>query len=349
MKKKIAVIMILIIGILSVTFTFASCYRPNKDLFELDGTTIVRLTNYGRSQSHIVVPDGITGIGNDAFKNCINLIKVELPDSVESIGEGAFEFCYGLREINIPYKVTQIKSCAFGGCMNLTKINIPDSVTEIGYLAFAMCTSLTNIVIPNGVEAIDYFAFGECYNLVIYYEGKTMPDGWKDGGKLTIFEESDFVHKEFVPIVYDCKNNDVADDGCIYTVAENGVQYAIKDGVAKVSGHAYLDDELVISERITYNEASYPVTKIDDMSFYFSNIKNLSIPDSVKEIGYGAFGYCHNLESVYLSISVEKIGYGAFIDCNNLKIYCEAQEQPDGWDRQWNPDALPVMWSYKIK
>lgn len=40
-----------------------------------------------------IIPNGVTTIGNSAFKNCDGLTTITIPNSVTSIGEGAFENC----------------------------------------------------------------------------------------------------------------------------------------------------------------------------------------------------------------------------------------------------------------
>ena len=45
------------------------------------------------------IPDGVTGIGSDAFGCCYSLVSVTIPDSVTSIGNGAFSACNNLRDI----------------------------------------------------------------------------------------------------------------------------------------------------------------------------------------------------------------------------------------------------------
>ena len=120
------------------------------------------------SVAGIVIPDGVTSIGDYAFSSCRSLTNIVIPDSVTSIGDHAFEGCYSLYSIVIPNSVTSIGNHAFEDCYSLTGIVIPDGVTSIGNEAFWGCRSLTNIVIPDGVTSIGDYAFGECnfpYNL----------------------------------------------------------------------------------------------------------------------------------------------------------------------------------------
>ena len=112
-----------------------------------------------------VVPEGVTGIGNDAFCGCKSLTEIHIPDRVTSIGDYAFYGCESLTEIHIPEGVTSIGDWVFCGCESLKEIHIPDRVTSIGDYAFYGCESLTEIHIPEGVTSIGNDAFSGCKSL----------------------------------------------------------------------------------------------------------------------------------------------------------------------------------------
>ena len=76
----------------------------------------------GGKISGFVVPDGITKIGTQAFKDQKELKSVTLPDSVTNIGVQAFQNCDGLTEIVLPSSLTTISQQAFSGCTALTQI-----------------------------------------------------------------------------------------------------------------------------------------------------------------------------------------------------------------------------------
>ena len=79
----------------------------------------------------IVIPKGVTSIGNSVFSDCSSLASVSIPYSVTSIGEYAFYNCTGLKSINIPNGVTSIGEKAFYSCKSLKSISIPGGVTSI--------------------------------------------------------------------------------------------------------------------------------------------------------------------------------------------------------------------------
>ncbi len=83
-------------------------------------------------------------------------------------------------------------------------------------------------------------------------------------------------------------------------------------------GRNYSDSIIVIPSKVTYEEKVYNVTKIGDETFYYcSNLRNVTIPNSVTEIGKQAF--CNSrLESVEIPNSVTSIGEAAFQNCSSL-------------------------------
>jgi len=94
----------------------------------------------------LILPDGISTIGNWAFYICISLTEITIPNSVTSIGEMAFYNCIGLTEVTIPNLVTTIGNDVFSFCSNLTSVIIPASVTGIGNNAFRGCSGLVQII-----------------------------------------------------------------------------------------------------------------------------------------------------------------------------------------------------------
>ncbi|GAA5342907.1 MAG: hypothetical protein canaca05_04000 [Anaerolineaceae bacterium] len=127
------------------------------------------------SLTSITIPEGVTSIGERAFYRCINLTSIIIPESVTNIGDGAFYNCISLTSITIPEGVTSIGESAFNDCSSLTSITIPDSVISIGRRAFQGCSSLTSLTIPEGVTSIGERAFEGCERLtnLIVPEGVT--------------------------------------------------------------------------------------------------------------------------------------------------------------------------------
>ncbi len=117
------------------------------------------LVCYLGKDAHVVIPQGVTAIGDLAFCQLNAITKVNIPSSVTEIGEAAFSYCSSLQSIEIPDSVTKIGTSAFFSCGSLQGVVLPKGVTEIPPTAFAMCGKLENIVIPNSITTIGGCAF----------------------------------------------------------------------------------------------------------------------------------------------------------------------------------------------
>jgi hypothetical protein len=105
----------------------------------------LRLSKYSGKGGHVVIPSEVDGkkikkIMDNAFSNCENLISVVIPEGVTVIGNEAFNWCSNLEKVVIPESVVAIGEYAFAHCYKLADLTIPDVVC-IGARAF-YCTDL---------------------------------------------------------------------------------------------------------------------------------------------------------------------------------------------------------------
>ena len=235
------------------------------------------------SLTSITIPDGVTSIGNRAFYSCRSLTSITIPDSVTSIGDYAFFDCRSLTSITIPDGVTSIGDYAFSGCESLTSITIPEGVTSIGNRAFFLCTGLTSITIPEGVTSIGDYAFFGCRSLTSI----TIPDGVTS----------------------------IGDDA--FSICESLTSITIPEGVTSIGNRAFYWCTGLTS--ITIPEG---VTSIGDEAFSVcKSLTSITIPDGVTSIGDSAFCSCRSLTSITIPDSVTSIGDSAFYGCNLESIF----------------------------
>ena len=106
----------------------------------------------------VVIPEGVTAIGNYAFYWCGQLTSVSLPSTLTSIHYGAFNTCTSLTKVDLPAGLTELGGAAFYKCQ-LSSVTIPGGVKTIGDEAFHFNNKLTSVTIKNGVETIGAGAF----------------------------------------------------------------------------------------------------------------------------------------------------------------------------------------------
>ena len=239
--------------------------------------------------SFIVIPNEYNGlpvrcIGASAFKENLLITDVIIPEGVEKIDVSAFESCGYLANIKLPSSVTAIEESAFENCCSLLEIVIPSSVTAMGRNVFDDCDAVT-----------------------VYCEAESEPSGWND----------DWKDKQTSPVVWNCNNNDVADDGYTYVIVDQ-VRYGLKDGIAEVARQSVTKREAIIASSVNYNGQEYSVTTI---------------------INY-AFRSCAYLTSVVIPNSVTSVHAGAFNGCDALTVYCERQNPLNDWYFE-----CPVVWN----
>ncbi len=99
-----------------------------------------------------------------------------------------------------------------------------------------------------------------------------------------------------------------------FETESNGFRYRIENGEATLT--KYTGSKTVV--KIPAQIDNYPVTSIGQEAFKNSKITSVTVPESVKYIGTGAFWKCSQLKSVKIPTTVRYIGSAAFKQCNKL-------------------------------
>jgi len=264
--------------------------------FQMSGTT---LTKYTGSGGNVTIPNGVTAIGQQAFRGS-NITSVTIPDSV-----------------------TSIEMLAFADCRNLASVTIGNGVTSITQGAFVDCLSLTAINVDSG-NTVYSSADGVVYNknktiLILYPSGKkgafTIPNGVVSIGEAAFAE-----HKSITSVIIP---NSITSIG--KSAFENSTSLAsvtIGNGVTNIGESAFAGCTSLASIIIPDS-----VTSIGRGAFCASGLTSVTIPGSVTRIegiekmgsSYGGtFENCQRLTSVTIGSRVTYIGPAALGGCTNL-------------------------------
>ena len=238
------------------------------------------LKKYIGTSADVIIPDGVTEIGDRAFEGCSSLSSIVIPEGVTGIGDCAFRGCSNLSSVEIPEGVTSIGDHAFGDCSNLSSIVIPKSVTSIGVDAFGLCSSLNTIVIPEGVTSIGKDTFSCCDSL----SSIMLPEGVTSIGASAFF-------------------------GC-----SSLSSIEIPKSVTSIGASAFRSCRSLSSIEIPEG-----VTSIENYTFEgCSSLSSIVIPKGITSIGTGAFSFCRSLSSIEIPEGVTSIEDNTFSGCSSL-------------------------------
>ena len=130
----------------------------NGVLFNKEMTVLIKYPEGKNNITEYTVPTGVNIINNSAFLNTSSLTKVLLPEGLTTIGEDAFKNS-GITSIEIPEGVTSIRDSAFSKCSSLTSVVLPSTITSIGNKLFYNCSNLTSVNVP----AIRLYVYESAY------------------------------------------------------------------------------------------------------------------------------------------------------------------------------------------
>lgn len=250
------------------------------------------------------------------MKKIISLLGIMLL-AISAIGQNPFTIG------DLTYEITSANTVEVHDCAaSATAVTIPESivnppnngttysVTAIGASAFYGCYSLEEVYLPNSITNIAINAFDnagkrDTINGIVYAGNDTL-------------NISNYKITNIGFLTFHLGNE-------TYQTTEASVVYCDRTKSGAV----------VISDSITFNGNTYPVTFIKGKAFYnCDNITSVTIPNTIVAIGrngdtQGAFDDCNGLRFVTIGCNVISIGENAFYDCTNLdSIVCLASVSP---------------------
>ena len=298
----------------------------------------------------VTIPKKIIGIGDCAFKNCVNLKNVTInAESIKDCSSGSASVYSDYQE-SIFYNAgtnTDGMTVTFGNTVkyipgylfatertkeselycHISKVIFENSVQEIGEYAFYRCYDLTEISIPSSMRTIGMNAFEDCTGI------KTL----KCANGIETFGDESFAGCTALTTATIPQSTKTLGD-CVFkncvnlkNVTINAV--SINDCSSGSSGY-YSDYQ----ESVFYNAG----TNTDGMTVTFGNtvkyipgylfatertkeselychISKVIFGNSVQEIGEYAFYSCYDLTEISIPSSMETINDYAFANCTSIK------------------------------
>jgi len=296
-----------------------------------------------------IVPQAIlTTVGNNVFKGCTKLSKVEssgkitgFPNTVTSFGSGVFDDCpsapfttdesgakyfpsnsnpanpyyflvgadSSITNCEVNAQTVIIAGAAFKGLQQLTSVTISDSVTTIGNSAFENCVNLHDVVIGDKVVNIGADAFKNT-NLKNKTEDHLQYLGGSSNPYIILTGCDD---KSITSCVISDQTKIVGD----YVFADCTKLKSVTLGanIRSIGAHSFENCGALDSVTLGRNSHIDLLSQVVPVE----KIKHYTIGGEITRIKDNAFIDISSMESVQLLETVTSIGNGAFSGCTSLK------------------------------
>ena len=275
--------------------------------------------------SRIEIPEGMTVIDSNAFKNNTKLKEVILPSTLKSIGTSAFEGT------------------------SLSKIELPSSLTYIGKNAFANIKTLTEVIIPKSVESASYAFYGDV-NLkkVIFEDGIVtipprvlhntgieeivLPSSVKTIGSYAFSNSKSLEKINLLDGVRQIEEGAFSGDSKLSVVE-------LPETLTEISSYVFSD-----TPSLTHINLPSGITNIRDGAFTNSGLISITLPKELTGIGRSAFSGTH-LSEIYFPKQLNYLGINAFSYIDTLKkvtVTSDINKSWDGWFWEGFFDASPL-------
>lgn len=270
-------------------------------------------TNTGMNQTleTVILPEGVTDIGNYSFEYNRNMISISLPSTVENIGTNTFQDCESLPSVSFPPSLKSIGVSAFRGCDSLSSVTFSDCNADIdGFSGL----NITDVVFGDGSSSgsasmsVSGFANNRSLSSITFNQPVTI-------------EESAFANDSALPSV--TFNQPVT------------VKTAAFSGCGNGTGSLILNENVTLEGTDNFrgsNFSSVTVTgpsAVTQSCFYGAHMTSCTIGDSVVSVGVAAFYQCTSLEELHIGSGCTGLGASALRECSALDyITIEATTPP---------------------
>ena len=225
----------------------------------------------------IVIPDNVTKIEYEAFKNCTALQEIKLSNTLVYIGAFAFDGCSSLTEISLPDSITELEEAVFYNCEALKEIKLPSAIRYIESSLFKNCISLKTVKIPNQIESIEVSAFMNCTNL----------DGINIPSSVINIEPKAFYNCTSLKNLTLSNGLEIISSG-VFAKCTSLESVTIPSSVIRIGSRAFMMCDSL--QMVVIDDG---VQQIDDNAFAFDDkLKQITIPESVTDIDKEVFYQC---------------------------------------------------------
>ena len=247
---------------------------------------------------------------------------VILEEGVTSIGQEAFSYCSKLSSVRLPNTLRRIDNLAFVGCGALKSIILPASLEVLGLNALAG-SGLTEIYFRGSAPEIGWQCFGGL-TATVYYP-RNDPS-WTEEVRQDYMGTITWV--PYDPPEFEVLASGECGDDLTWTLDNRGTLTVSGTGPMWDSS-ADVEFWQSYSSQISAVVVEEGATSLREGAFSScEGLKSVSLPESLETIGDFAFSYCSKLEEILLPKGVKTVGHNIFYYCRALREIRVTEENP---------------------
>ena len=297
-----------------------------------------------KTDESFYAPRGLIDIDMEAFLENKYVKEIDLPDTVKTINASAFDGCSALEKLNydgtynkLPKDVLIVETRAFAGCTSLKELVLNQSLKVINAYAF-LSSGLEYVYLPFSISSIEEGAFSGC--------------------PLKTIDSDNNTYLSIDNVLYEIRSNTKtllaypagteaetfifpSDVNYIGSNAFNGCQHLktveLNNGLNTITSWAFnrcksletvkMSSSIIIVEGLAFYECENlkniefgtRTSVLEPFCFSDTGVVDLVIPDTITNVGLGAFSECKNLRTVEFSDSSVFVDQDVFVECFNLE------------------------------
>ena len=207
-------------------------------------------------------------------------------DDFEIKGTALVRYLGNAETVIVPDGITSLEPTAFRHNQHIVHVKLPDTLEEIKFRAFESCEKLQSVNIPPKIDRLEFNTFSGCKSL----KKITLPEGLTELG----FE--------------------------VFSGCESLDEVNLPKSILTIGWNTFHDTPFL------QNIGSFLIAGDDILFGYYGTEQTIFIPQGVKQLSHSIFSGCQiQPKSIHIPETVNQIGFGAFEHCKHIEKFCVSE------------------------
>lgn len=238
---------------------------------------------------------------------------VTIPEGIKEVGDYAF-WSYPVTKVTFPSTMVKTGKASFADNEMLKTVEFNEGFEFVGEMCFQNCTGMTKVVLPSTLKVIDVQGFCSC--------GITeaiLPEGFEVLKPLAFFSCPNLQNVYYPASIKECGN-------AVFASCSNLTDAVFAEGVTRVEDTMFNMDWALVNVTLPstleslapycFYGAAFPhidlpegLRIIEEAALYGTGLEELTLPNSVEEIGPFGLAWNFNMKSLKTGSGLKKIGH----------------------------------------